>query len=78
VAPVPDEQRISSRSDGGGQARVGRLTPAEAHALSRSAPLTPAQFRARRQVAEQRNVPLHVLLNGIPGRFSQRRVDSAP
>jgi hypothetical protein len=78
VAPVPDEQRISSGSDGGGKVRIGRLTPAEAHALSRSAPLTPAQFRARRQVAEQRNVPLHVLLNGIPGRFSQRRPDSAP
>jgi hypothetical protein len=33
------------------------------HALSRSAPLTPEQFKAQREVAERRSVPLHVLLD---------------
>jgi hypothetical protein len=34
------------------------LTRAEAHALRRSTPLTPAQFRARRRLAEQGINPL--------------------
>jgi hypothetical protein len=49
-------------AEGASRAGVDGLTPAEAHALSRSAPLTPSQFRQQREVAERRNVPLHVLL----------------
>ena len=39
------------------------LTRAEARALSRSAPLTPAEFRARRDVAERLVDPLPMLLD---------------
>ena len=35
-----------------------RLTRAEEHALRRSAPLTPSQFKALRQVAEKGGNPL--------------------
>jgi hypothetical protein len=38
------------------------LTRAEARALSRSAPLTAADFKARRLLAEQRLEPLRVVL----------------
>ena len=38
------------------------LTPAQAHAWSRSAPLTPAEFKAKRRAAEQRADPLPILL----------------
>jgi hypothetical protein len=51
-----------------GSRTVGDLTPAQAHALSRSAPLTPAQFKAQREVAERRSVPLHVLLDADAAR----------
>jgi hypothetical protein len=37
------------------------LTRAEAHALRRSTPLTPAQFKARRRLAEQGITPLRHL-----------------
>ena len=40
------------------------LTRAEARALSRSAPLTPSEFKAKRRVAEQRIDPLPTLLQG--------------
>ena len=53
---------ISGKHAAGGDAGVAGLTPAEMHALSRSAPLTPEQFKAQRKVAERRSVPLHVLL----------------
>jgi hypothetical protein len=49
-------------AEGANHAAVDGLTPAEMHALSRSAPLTPSQFKQQREVAERRNVPLHVLL----------------
>jgi hypothetical protein len=49
-------------AEGANHAGVDGLTPAEVHALSRSAPLTPTQFKQQREVAERRNVPLHVLL----------------
>jgi len=42
------------------------------HALSRSAPLTPSQFRQQREVAERRNVPLHVLLDRADGAVRPR------
>ncbi|MDX6679317.1 MAG: hypothetical protein QOE31_3369 [Solirubrobacteraceae bacterium] len=61
---------------GDGSAGIARLTPAEMHALSRSAPLTPVQFKAQREVAERRNVPLRVLLDtaerSAPRRSDQR------
>jgi hypothetical protein len=59
VATVPGGQRDDEAANGA----VEGLTPAELHALSRSAPLTPAQFKAQREVAERRNVPLHMLLD---------------
>lgn len=40
------------------------LTRAEARALSRSAPLTTAEFRAHRLLANQRIAPLRVVLDG--------------
>ena len=58
MATVPGGQRDNEAPGGA----VEGLTPAQLHALSRSAPLTPAQFKAQREVAERRNVPLHVLL----------------
>ena len=39
------------------------LTRAEARALSRSTPLTPSEFRAKRDVAEQLVDPLPMLLD---------------
>ena len=59
------------RADDGARSTIG-LTPAEVHALSRSSPLTPAQFKAQREVAERRNVPLHVLLDGVARRSASR------
>ena len=59
MATVP-----GSRQDDSGRAGIAGLTPAERHALLRSAPLTPAQFKAQREVAERRSVPLGMLLDG--------------
>ena len=51
------------------------LTRAEVRALSRSAPLTKAEFKAQRLKAEQRIEPLRVVLalpaDGVPGAPSQ-------
>jgi hypothetical protein len=55
VAPTNDSRK--RRRSG---ASVG-LTRAEAHALRRSAPLTPAQFRELRLLAEQGVSPLRHL-----------------
>jgi hypothetical protein len=46
-----------SRERGDSAARLG-LTRAEAHALRRSAPLTPAQFKELRRLAEHGVNPL--------------------
>ncbi|MDX6682331.1 MAG: hypothetical protein QOG94_2370 [Solirubrobacteraceae bacterium] len=66
VATVPGGHRAGSAPS------IAGLTPAQAHALSRSAPLTPAQFKAQRQVAERRSVPLHVLLDADARRARRR------
>jgi hypothetical protein len=47
---------------GGRDAREG-LTRAEARALSRCAPLTPAEFRERRRMVEQGLAPLSSVLD---------------
>ena len=47
----------------GGRADLNGLTPAEARALSRSAPLTPGQFKAIGRAAEQRVDALRSVLN---------------
>lgn len=51
--------------------RERELTRAEVRALSRSAPLTKAEFKAHRLRAEQRIEPLRVVLalpaDGVPG-----------
>ena len=47
-----------------GRPTLDALTRAEARALSRSAPLTPTEFKAMRRAAEQRVDPLPVLLEG--------------
>ena len=52
VAPL-----TASRERGDFDARLG-LTRAEAHALRRSAPLTPAQFKELRRLAEHGVNPL--------------------
>jgi hypothetical protein len=75
VATVSGGQRASDGSSGDGRIRIDALTPAEAHALSRSAPLTPAQFKEHRRRAERRSLPLHVLLDGV-ARGSARRYDA--
>ena len=55
------EQQVRAR---GRRADLGTLTPAEARALARSTPLTPAQFKAIGRVAEHRLDSLRVVLNG--------------
>ncbi len=59
-----DHQPPHRRGDAAG---LEGLTRAEVRALSRSTPLTPAEFRARRHLAEQRVVPLRAVLDGAPG-----------
>lgn len=61
-----DHQPPRRRGDAGG---LDGLTRAEARALSRSAPLTPAEFRARRRLAERRVVPLRGVLDGVIDRL---------
>jgi hypothetical protein len=71
VATVPGDHH-----PGGSRAReragLDGLTPAQAHALSRSAPLTPAQFKQHRRHVEQRSAPLPVLLDDASGRYAAR------
>jgi hypothetical protein len=69
VATVPGGHRADRDPAAGG----GALTPSQAHALSRSAPLTPEQFKVQREVAERRSVPLHVLLDADTRRAGRRR-----
>ena len=53
-------------------AGIDALTPAQARALSRSAPLTPAQFKQHRRRVEAANVTLPVLLDDASGRYAAR------
>jgi len=51
VATGSDDQATSTGRDAGRWAAADLLTPAQAHALSRSAPLTPEQFKAQGRLA---------------------------
>ena len=51
------------------------LTPAQARALSRSAPLTPAQFKQQGRQSQRGSAPMHVLLDDVAGRFAARHRD---
>jgi hypothetical protein len=57
-----DPQPSRSAEPAGADARDG-WTRAQTRAQSRCAPLTPAEFRARRQVADQGLVPLSGVLD---------------
>lgn len=58
--------------DAGRRADPNTLTPAEAHALSRSAPLTPAQFKAIGRTAALRTDALRSVLNAEAERGVRR------
>jgi len=52
------QTRLQGFADDSGDHPALRLTRAQAHALRRSAPLTPTQFKSLRQLAEQGINPL--------------------
>ncbi len=60
-----DESPGRDRRDGGARKAAENLTRAEARALSRCAPLTPAEFKAQARVAEQSVDPLRTVLTGL-------------
>ena len=60
-----DAQPLSSRRQRGAHEPVD-ATP------SRGGPLTPAQFKQHRRLAERRNVPLRVVLDAVAGRSAPR------
>lgn len=60
-----DDQKAPPRTES--RAAPRGLTRAEARALSRSAPLTRAEFHARRRLAERSLDPLPMLLDREPG-----------
>lgn len=65
--PASTEGR--SQHGGRDEVEVGNvegLSTAQARALARSAPLAPAEFKARRRVAEA-GISLHTLLHGHGG-----------
>ena len=59
-----DDAATGGTDDSGAQAAADILTRAEARALSRCAPLTPAEFKARARVAEQSGDPLRTVVAG--------------
>lgn len=61
-AVASDDGQARTRPSSAVPSSPAGLTRAEAHALSRCAPLTPAEFKARRRVAEQGFVSLRGLL----------------
>jgi hypothetical protein len=70
---APEDQPARIRRDGDAHAQVDGLTRAQARALSRCAPLTPEEFRARRRVAEQSLVSLRAVLHEAPDTSDARR-----
>jgi hypothetical protein len=58
---------IGTARDTGVRAGPDNLTRAEARALSRCAPLTPAEFKAHGRDAEQSVDPLRTVLTGFGG-----------
>ena len=63
--PTAFGDEASSRSSDAGPSVEG-LTRAQSRALSRCAPLTPAEFKARRRAAEQGLVSLREVLDVDP------------
>ena len=61
MAPVSAIQRPSGGRTAGPRTAVDGLTRAQARALSRCAPLKPADFKTSRTVADQGLVPLRGL-----------------
>ena len=57
------DQSASQRPRSAAQESVEGLTRAQSRALSRCAPLTPEEFKARRRVAEQGLVSLREVLD---------------
>ena len=71
--PAISEEQAPLRSvDAGAQQPREGMTRAQARALSRCAPLTPGEFKARRRVAEQGWVSLRGVLDEGPGGPSSR------
>jgi hypothetical protein len=60
--PASADHRASSPPAVRAHGQIDGLTPAEARALSRSAPLTPAEFVARGRLAERRFLSLRGVL----------------
>ncbi len=54
----PRRPSVVLQDDRGTEPDEARLTPAEQHAMRRSAPLTPTQFDELRRLAEQGGNPL--------------------
>jgi len=63
-AATSEERAPAPAADARAQDPADGLTRAEARALSRCAPLTPAEFKERRQAADQGLVSLRGVLAG--------------
>lgn len=61
------DQPRGEAADAGPRKSVDGLTRAQSKALSRCAPLTPAEFKARRRAAEQGLVSLREVLDADAG-----------
>ena len=60
---VPEDKPLSASADARDERSLDGLTRAQVRALSRCAPLTPDEFKARRRVADQGIVPLRGVLD---------------
>ncbi len=65
--PSGSEEPPPARPADDGTGAPDGLTRAEAHALSRCAPLSPAEFKERRRAADQGLVSLRGVLSGDNG-----------
>lgn len=65
--PASEDPARPSRADASTQPPIDGLTRAQERALSRCAPLTPAEFRARRHVAEEGLASLRHILGEPTG-----------